>query len=214
MDGPENLKDSSQGADSSGGNKGTSDTTFTSEQMAASSKKAAEDALSAAGRTAKAFEQREAAVKASEERGAAEVLARREAELKAIPTDDAQSQTDTRARHRAEDANVRLAKVEAELEAEKVKGTQRDSDAARTTQEIRTREIAARLKVDPVLLRKLVSTTDGSIEAIEAEANILPKVEIKPPILSDSGKTAGGDQQPESSGGKMRAGFDAKYPPK
>ncbi len=194
-DGTGSQKDTSQNADTSGGKQETSKdpVTFTSEQVAASNKKAAEDALSAAGRTAKAFEQREAAVKASEQKAAAEVLVRREAELKAIPIDDAQGLTDLRARHRAEDTISRLAKLESELEEERARGKQRDTEAVQTTQESSTRALAASLNVDPNTLLTLSKLTDGSKEAIEAMANGLPKTgEAKPVILSDSGKTGGG----------------------
>ena len=61
-----------------------------------------------------------------------------------------------------------------------------------STKERNAREIATRLKVDPNLLGELSKLTDGSTEAIEVKANMLPKVgEPAPALRADPGGGTG-----------------------
>ncbi|KKL65545.1 hypothetical protein LCGC14_2153910 [marine sediment metagenome] len=217
LDGTENQKDTSQSGDTSKGEQGTSEKTpetLTKEQVQEITHKAVSDALSKAGRDVKALEQRAEALRTSEEKHTQVVQARRERELENV-RDDTGALKDTRAKHKLEDTNAELAKTKSELDAEREKGKQRDEVVAKTTQEQNAREIATRLNVNEKTLLTLSKHTDGSKEAVEAMAQALPKMgEMKKPVTPDSGKTIGGEQAPDSSGGKMRAGFDAKYPPK
>jgi len=127
-----------------------------------------------------------------------------ERELEAASGDkDARSAIEERHKHR--ETKSELAKVTQELEDEKERGKQRDEDTVKSTKEQNAREIAARLEVDASQLLKF---TDGSQEAMEELAKVLPKKgEAKPPIHLDSGKTIGGGDAPTSAKGKIQAGW-------
>jgi len=206
MDGTENPKDASQVGDTSTGDKGTSEKTpetFTREQVDTVSQKAVSDALSKAGRTATAFEKREVAVKATEDRIAQERKDKDQAELDAVK-DDHEARSAIEERHKHRDTKSQLAKVTQELEDEKERGKQRDEDTVKSTKERNAREIATRLEVDASQLLKF---TDGSSEAMEELAKVLPKLGTIPPIKLDSGKTTGGGDAPTSAKGKISAGW-------
>ncbi len=195
LDGTVKQKDTPQTGDASKGKQETPEKapeTFAKEQVQEIAQKAASDALAKAGRTAKAFEQREEAIKAREEKHTDEVRARRERELENVQ-DDASALTKVRAKHKLEEVNSELAKLKSELEAEREKGKQRDGEVVVSTQERNAREIATHLNVEEKTLLALSKRTDGSKEAIEEIAQALPKLgEPKKPVTPDSGKTLGG----------------------
>jgi len=199
MDGDERKQDTSLKEDSSTKVSGqTSEQTteaFTREQHETEKQKAVSDALSAAGRTAKALETREAAVRVTEEKATQAQKAKDDAELEAARGDsDEMSRIQTRQQLR--EAKAKLAKAEQELSEEREKGKQRDAEAAQTTLEVNAWKAAKRLDVDAETLLKLVKFTDGSKEAIEAIGQTLPKKgEAKPPLKTDSGKTIGGGEK-------------------
>ena len=193
MDGTKNPKDASQVGDTSKGEKGTSEKTpetFTREQVGEVSKKAADDALSGAGRTAADFEKREVAVKAAEDRVAQERKDRNQAELDAVKGDpEARSAIEERHKHR--ETKSELAKVKQELDTEKEKSKEASAQAVETDRTVKAAEIAAKHDVD---LGALIKFTDGSPEAMEELAKALPKKgEAKPSIRLDSGKMIGGE---------------------
>ncbi|KKN71491.1 hypothetical protein LCGC14_0420700 [marine sediment metagenome] len=205
MDRPENQQDTSA-RNSSEGTKGTSEQpeTFTKEEVAEAAKKAAEDALSAAGRTAKNFEQREGAIKAEREKMAQEQKAKDEAELEDAREDD-DKLSRIKARQKARDTATELAKTTSELEVEKAKTKEAQEVGATHTKEQNAREVASRLGVNADTLIKF---TDGSVKAMEELAKSLSKKTETKTLLSDSSKTAGGVQMADSSGGKMLSGFE------
>ena len=165
--------------------------TYTKESEEKAVVDAVHQALSKVGRTAEAFELREAAVTAGEKSFAQERQVRREAELQAA-RDEPEKITDIRAKHAAEDTNVKVAGLEAELKAKEEIDKLREADAVKTTQESSARALAAELTVDPDKLLTLSKLTDGSKEAITAMAQGLPKVDpSKPPVKLDPGVTSG-----------------------
>lgn len=195
MDGTENQKDSSGATqDSSGGEKGTSEKpqTFTSEQMAESNTKAVSDALSKAGRTDTDLTKKAEAVQASQERLTQAQKARDEAEIE-DNRDNPDMLKAIKARQNETAASAKLATLEQELRELKERNTEGEKNRTQLTQESNTREIAARLTVDPQLLAKLATLTDGSKEAIEAEAQTLPKTGEAKKLFVDSGRTLGGE---------------------
>jgi len=201
MDGTEERKDSSQVEDTSGEQKETpkEPQTFTKE----SEKKAIDDALSAAGRDAKSITEKTTEAQKileSAQKTRTDVLAeqerwqteRNEAEKEAAKEDpDALKSVQERQRQRAKDAE--LARKTQELSARETKVAEAEKKESESTKERNAREIATRLGVDSKLLVKLAKLTDGSTEAIEAEAKILPtKGEPKTPLKTDAGTTTGG----------------------
>ncbi|KKM74989.1 hypothetical protein LCGC14_1394750 [marine sediment metagenome] len=212
MDGTENQKDTSGATqDTSEGDKGTSKQTqtFTKEQVAESNQKAAQDALSVAGRTAKDFEQRESAIKAEREQMVQAQKARDEAELEEA-RDDVDKTTRLKAQQKHRETATELARLKQELEAEQTKAKEAQEVGAKHTKEQNAREVATRLNVD---VNTLLRFTDGSTTAMEELAKSLPKKDVKP-LLTDSSKTTGGDQMAESSGSKIKSGWDKVHPGK
>ena len=209
LDETKNQQDTSE-RDTSEGKGGTSKEpeTFTKEQAQEMTQKAISDALAKAGRDAKSLEQRDTALKAKEEKFTQEARARREKELD-DNRDNVDALTNIRAKHKRDDLSSEYTKLQSELEVEKEKGKQRDTEIAKSTQEIRTREIATLLNVDTKTLSKLSKFTDGSDEAIKGIAEGLPKKgEPKPLVKPDSGRTIGGEQEKKSASQSMKAGFD------
>ncbi len=220
MDGTEERKDSSPSGDSPSEPKGTSETpqTYTEDTQ----KKAIEDALSAAGREAKTIADmkveakgiletaQSVRVKVKEERDLWQEH-RDEAERVAVHDDaDALKSVNERIRQRTEKAN--LAKERTELSERETKVTASEKKESDSTKERNAREIATRLGVDPKLLAKLAKLTDGSNEAIEAEAKGLPKVgDPKPSLKTDSGVTVGAGGSPKTGKAKMRSGWDTVH---
>jgi len=189
MDGTEHPKDASQVGDTSMGDKGTSEKTpetFTKEQR----DKAVSDALSKAGRTATAFEKREAANKAAEDRIVQERKDRDQAELDATKGDpEARSAIEERHKHR--ETKSKLAQVTQELDVEKEKSKEASAQAVEIDRTVKAAEIAARHDVD---LGALIKFTDGSPEAMEELAKSLPKKGGgKPSVRLDSGRMTGGE---------------------
>ncbi len=209
MDGLEERKDN-PARESSSEPKETSEQTptFTKEQMEGVAKKAAEDALSAAGRTAKDFEQREGAIKTEREKIAQEQKTRDEAELESA-RDDVGKLSGIKARQKARDAATELAKTKSELEVEKAKTKEALEVDVTHTKEQNAREVASRLGVNA---ETLIKFTDGSVKAMEELAKSLPKKAETKPLLTDSSKTAGGEQMAKSSSGKMTSAFDKLHP--
>ena len=209
LDETKNQKDSSQAEDASKGKGGTSGNkepeTFTTEQMAESNQKAVSDALAKAGRTAQAFERREQATKAAEDRATEARVERRRVELEAN-RDNVEALTDAKARHKLEDATAELARVKLELEAEKEKGTQTEKDTAETNLETTVWGLAQKHNVDAEKLKSLSKFTDGSAKAIEALAKELPKTGDTKKMLVDSGKIIGSGEITE------QAKLDKLYP--
>ena len=108
-------------------------------------------------------------------------------------------------RHKHRETKSELAQVKQELDGERERGKQRDEETVKSTKERNAREIATRLEVDASQLLKF---TDGSSEAMEELAKVLPKKgEATLPIKLDSGKTTGGGDTPTSAKGKIQAGW-------
>lgn len=167
--------------------------TLTREKLDEIRTKAASDALSAAGRTAKALEVREEAIRTAEER-LAQAQKDRDEKEEYEARDDSDKLTAIRTGRTLRELNTKLAEAKRELDEERTKGKQRDAEKAETDREISVFEIATKHTVDAETLKNLSKHTDGSTEAIEALAQILPKkVEAKPPLRADSGKTIGSE---------------------
>jgi len=171
--------------------------TLTEAQAKAQVTKAVSDALATAGRTAKKFEQREAATKAQEE-----ALTARQAELDARQQklDDAELEAikgdpDLEAQYRRKQGlaikEKALAEDKRKFEQEKTQH-QADIDAANATKkEIAIWEIAAKYGADPVALKELNLDTPEQIEAV-AKAMSAGKAKEPGTGEPDSGKTKGG----------------------
>lgn len=143
-------------------------------------------------KAAKAAETAKKAADAAEVRLNKFIRESEEAELEAA-RDDSDRLTSIRARQRTREQEAELAKVRQELSDKEEELTQITAREAESTKEQTAREIASRLNVDPKLLAKLAKLTDGSTEAIEAEAQGLPNLgEPKSPLKPDSSKTIGG----------------------
>jgi len=178
--------------------------TFTKETQ----EKAVSDALAKAGRDAKSLEQREQALKAANEKAAQTQRDRDAAELEAA-SGDSDEEKRIRAKQTHRDTVAELAKVKSELEEEKLKGQQKDTERADTDREIAVWGIAQKHGVYDVTHKNLTKFSDGSTEAIEAIAQSLPKKgEQKPPLDLVFGRTIGGGDMPDSAKGKIRAGWD------
>jgi len=111
-----------------------------------------------------------------------------EVELEAA-RDDSDALTKIRARQRERGAESKLEKLEQELDEEREKSKEAQEVSAKYTKEQNAREIATRLNVD---FESLVKFTDGSAEAMEDLARILPKKGEETTLKPDSGKTIGG----------------------
>ncbi len=207
-DGTDNKQDNPSADD-----KGTSEKepeTLTEEDR---TKKAVSDALSAAGRDAKAMEIRESAVK--------EALTKAEKLQTDIKkTADEKVETDYRAAlDRAGDDPLAKSKVELDHSLKTVRAKLADTQsdlgkrneeltdarkvAAESTKERNAREIASKYAVS----LELLALTDGSVESMEALAKQISGKEIKT-LKPDESKTTGIVTIPESAKGKMKAGWD------
>ncbi len=175
--------------------------------------KAVSDALSAAGRDAKAMEARESAVKVA--LGKAEKL---QADIK--KAEGERTEREYRADlERAGDDPLARSKVELSQQIRGLRGELGDTKSelgksqeeltdtrkvvAESTKERNAREIASKYEVDS----KTLLLTDGSVEAMEALAKTISGKEIKT-LKPDESKTGGGGTMPDSAKGKMRAGWD------
>ena len=161
--------------------------TLTETQAKEQSAREVQAALTAAGRTAKGFEQREATTKAQEEALNARQKAIDDAELEAIKGDpDLEAQY--RNKKKLQDAERVLAEDKRKFEQEKL-GHQADIDAANASKkEIAIWEIAQKHGVDANALKELNLDTPEQIEAV-AKAMSAGKPAGSEP---DSGKTKGG----------------------
>ncbi len=165
-DGTENQTDQAKEKAASDGGTGTSQEapTFTKE----SQDKAISDALSAAGRTATALTAREKTLTARETAAAKADREARQAQRDAAEVaakDDPVALQKLRTSHDADRAieEANQAKTEAE-------------EATRTAREATTNAVAARLGAEyTVDSAMLLSITDGSEEAMETLAKVLPK---------------------------------------
>jgi len=199
MDGTEERKDTSQGGDSSGGQKGTSDKTsgtFTKDTQ----DKAVQDALSAAGRDAKSISDKAAEAEeilTNAKKSQADIKAERdqwqkdreEAEQEAVKDDpealkslkvrqaQARKESEQSDRQREQDARDETLK-EREEQTRVIKRTQLAA------------EIAVEKGVDVGTILELAK--NDSREAMEAVAAILPPKVDKKPLKSDDGTTLGG----------------------
>ncbi|KKN70398.1 hypothetical protein LCGC14_0430930 [marine sediment metagenome] len=212
-------QDSSQTGDSSTSEKGSTSTpeTFTKEDR----DKAVSDALSTAGRTAKDFESRktvldtrEQAIKDSEARDIERQQARDIAELESAKDDPAQL-TIIQQRQKLRTSQVEFNIKQREFEAQKVQHEadktqhQTEIEATRATRlETDIWAIAKKHEVDPAWLKSLGVSDLKQLEEIAKGAS------TKKPFTPDSGKTTGGTQMPESSGAKIKAGFEELHPTK
>jgi hypothetical protein len=90
-----------------------------------------------------------------------------------------------------------LTKAQEELNEAKNRLQELSNKDKDTVKERTTREIAERLKIDPVKLADKVKFTDGSAEAIEAIAEMMPKLSPQPRnnFRPDSNEAAGGSIQ-------------------
>lgn len=184
-DGTEEQQNSSVATqDASKGKQGTSKETpetFTREAR----DKAVQDALSVAGRTAKAFEAREQRVKDSEAKAVLKQKERDDAELEAAKDDPAeltlvQRRQQVKARELASEAKER------DITAREVIAQEKE-DAAKATQfEIKVFDIATKYELKPDMLKELGIT---DIDQLEKVAKVLStKVATGP----DPGGTIGG----------------------
>jgi len=183
-----------QGTSSAENQEGTSSEnleTFTKEQHEEGVRKARSDALADIGRLQKSSENAIKAAQAAEVR-IARMLERQDEEDRERHKEepDKLSAIDERIRRREVEAKLVEAEQKLSEQEEVVKEAKRKE--VESTQERNAREIAARLTVDPKLLTRLAKLTDGSVEAIEAEARNLPKKSESAPMYVDSGKTSGG----------------------
>mgnify|MGYP001610250318 CR=1 FL=1 len=204
LGGTTKLKDSSvETQDSSKGKERTPEKT--PETLA--QEKAVSDALAAAGRTAKAFESRETALKAREqaikdaEVKAEERQKQKDAEELEAATDDAERSVIQRKQQlRVKEIAFRQKEEEHER---KVAEHQAEIDAARATRfETEVWEIAAKHGVDAVWLKGLGISDMKQLDLIAKGAS------TQKGIVPDSGRTMGGGEIPASAKGKIRLGWD------
>ncbi len=164
--------------------------TFTKEQMEAE-RKGKSDALADIGRLKTEATKAIKAAQGAEDRIAKMLEEQDEADrAKYRDEPDKLNAIDERGKRRT--AEAKLTKVTQELGEveERVKAVERKE--SESTKERNARETAARLNVDPNLLVKLATITDGSPEAIEAEAKFLPKLGETKALKTDTGTTTGG----------------------
>ena len=185
LDRPENPQDNT-----SVGEQETSETTqtFTKEQVEERERKAKSDALADIGRYKKSADNAIKAAQAAEER-INRMLKQQEEDELAAHSDEPDRLAVIRERQTRRTAESELAKTKQELEEEKAKTQEAQQAEAKSTQERNAREIATRLGVDAKTLMKF---TDGSTEAMEELAKVLPKKGEARTLTPDSGKTTGG----------------------
>lgn len=177
--------------------KGTSETepeTLTEEDR---TKKAVDDALSAAGRTAKAMEAREKGVKdalARAEKIQADIKADAKKRAEQKYQDDLAKAGDDQLQRSKVELNRDLRLAREKLEDTETKSKQKDDKIlqleqteAESTKERNARVIASKYEVDIETLK----LTDGSVETMEALAKKLSGKET-PTLKPDSTKTGGG----------------------
>ena len=93
------------------------------------------------------------------------------------------------ARRRERETQVKLDEAEDKLREATERLEESDRVSQATQKKDNARDIAAKTGVDPKLLARVAELTDGSVEAIEAEAKMLPQVsEPRATLLTDSGK--------------------------
>ena len=162
--------------------------TLTETQAKARETKAVSDALATAGRTAKKFEGREAAIKAREEAAEARQKAIDDAELDAIKGDP-----DLEAQYRRKQEATKREKALAEREQKQTQKEiehQADIDAANASKrEIAIWEIAQKYGVDANALKELNLDTPEQMESV---AKAMAAGKAAPGSEPDSGKTIGG----------------------
>lgn len=169
--------------------------TFTEEQAKAMALKAANDALSAAGRSNKAFEAREQSIKDAEERLSQSKTASRQAEIESA-RDDPDALAAIRKRHSEAERQDKLDKKERELDDKEAKADEKLERVTKAEAKERAGIVALKHDVDAGLLEKF---TDGTLESMEELAKSLPKKgEAPPAIKPDSGKTLGGGTMPNN----------------
>jgi len=181
--------------------------TLTEAQAKAQTAKEVQAALTAAGRTAKQLEQKEAANKAQEAELDARQKALDDAELEAVKGDP-DLETQYRNKKKLQDAQKALAEDKRKFEQEKTQH-QADIDAANATKkEITIWEIAQKHGVDANALKELNLETPEQIEAVaKAMATGKPATPPggEPPSEPDSLKTKGGGE--DLSGMSSRQAF-------
>ena len=106
--------------------------------------------------------------------------------------DDPEKLSAIEAGRRERDTTAKLEDTERELNEERDKRTVAESKVNDSTKERNAREIATRLNVNPDLLGDLSKLTDGSVEAIEVKAQMLPKVTETKDLNPDSNNSIGG----------------------
>jgi len=106
--------------------------------------------------------------------------------------DDPQRLSALQERQRRRVVESELLTVKSELTQKDARLQQIETEKAETQRERTIQEVAARYKVDPVRLAKLVKHTDGTTEEIEDLAKDLPSTDGKAPLRPDSGGTIGG----------------------
>ncbi len=178
----------SDGTDQSQDNssdKGTeTSNTYSEAQVAEIRRKAESDALANAGRATAAAEK---ATKI-----ATDAIAKlKKSEDRAYEA-DRNTYRDEPDKLSALDANRRERDKDAELDEMRQKLSEATEARVISDRRQNVIEVAGRLGVDPKTLSRFAALTDGSPEAIEAEAKELPKVgEPRNPLLQDSSKGSG-----------------------
>ena len=200
MDRPEDTQDVTTSEDT----KETSEKdtqTFTREQVEEREQKAKSDALADINRYKTEAQRHMQAAQAAEERTNRMLKEQGEAELETA-RDEPDKLTLIRERQARRQAESELATAKQELDGEKAKTAEAQEAEAKSTKERNAREIATRLVVDAKTLREF---TDGSTEAMEKLAKVLPKKdETKEPLKPDSGKTSGGGEKTDDQKLKER----------
>lgn len=205
-DGTENAQDVATSEQTTETSKETPQT-FTEEQVEERERKVRSDGLAELGRLKKANEALVNTNLKTQERIGRIIQEQEEDELSRAEGNDeklsAIKERQTRRRVESE-----LVKTKSELDGEKAKTAEAQEKEAEHTKERNAREVATRLQVDAKLLAELAKLTDGSVEAIEEKARLLPKKGETKTLTPDSGKTTGGKGEPDTAKGKMRAGWD------
>ncbi len=199
----------------SGGNEGSTSEakpdTFTEEQVVERERKVKSDVLAEMGRAKKLnadlIKSSQAIQDRLNERDKEEV----EREREKHQGDPGQlSAIDEKVKRRTAESELSSTKLKLEEANERLQTA--DAEKAETTKERNAREIATRLNVDAKLLAELAKLTDGSTGAIEEKAKLLPKKGETKTIKPDSSKTTGISQMPDSSGAKIKLGWDKIHP--
>ncbi len=165
--------------------------TFTKEQMVEAGRKAKSDVLAEFGRLKTSTEVAIKSAQAAQAR--IERMQEEQDELdRAKYRDEPDKLSAITERIGRRNAETKLAKAEQDLSELGGRVEAAERKESESTKERNAREIATRLNVNPTLLAKLAKLTDGSLEAIEVEANGLPRLgETKPSLKTDDGKTSG-----------------------